>query len=115
MDYLQPSIADPNSALTTIYSPRVCWSREYYSRFWEVVKERRGLYGVFKINPEYGAKSRLELISGGATIYSPRVCWSREYYSRFMRPATDEFEPGFGSVFGCPFAQSFCFCITSWT
>ncbi|CAI7630046.1 Cys/Met metabolism pyridoxal phosphate-dependent enzyme [Penicillium manginii] len=56
MDFLQPSIADPNSALTT--------------------------------------------------IYSPRVCWSREYYSRFMRPATDEFEPGFGSVFGVDFENT---------
>ncbi|KAJ5482897.1 Cys/Met metabolismpyridoxal phosphate-dependent enzyme [Penicillium diatomitis] len=39
-------------------------------------------------------------------IYSPRVCWSRKNYCKFMRPATDEFEPGFGSVFGVDFATT---------
>lgn len=39
-------------------------------------------------------------------IYSPRTCWSRENYCRFMRPATDEFEPGFGSVFGVDFESN---------
>lgn len=39
-------------------------------------------------------------------IYSPRVCWSRGNYCSFMRPATDEFEPGFGSVFGVDFENT---------
>jgi cystathionine gamma-synthase len=39
-------------------------------------------------------------------IYSPRVCWSRENYCKFMRPATEEFEPGFGSVFGVDFGST---------
>lgn len=56
IDYLHPYIADPNSALTA--------------------------------------------------IYSPRVCWSRKNYCQFMRPATDEFAPGFGSVFGVDFENT---------
>ena len=39
-------------------------------------------------------------------VYSPRVCWSRENYFKFMRPATDEFEAGFGSVIGVDFQST---------
>ncbi|KAJ5109262.1 Cys/Met metabolism pyridoxal phosphate-dependent enzyme [Penicillium angulare] len=50
--------------------------------------------------------------SGLTAIYSPRVCWSRKNYEEFLRPATDDFEPGYGSVFGVDFentAQSSAF------
>ncbi|CAI7631454.1 unnamed protein product [Penicillium pancosmium] len=71
-------------------------SRNYLERFTQ--QNRTAAYLIDFLHPYVADPS-----SALTTIYSPRVCWSREYYCRFMRPATDEFEPGFGSVFGVDF------------
>jgi cystathionine gamma-synthase len=71
-------------------------SRNYLERFTQ--QNRTAAYLIDFLSP-YIADPNSAL----AAIYSPRVCWSRKNYCRFMRPATDEFEPGFGSVFGVNF------------
>lgn len=71
-------------------------SRNYLERFTQ--QNRTAAYLIDVLFP-YIADPNSPLTA----IYSPRVCWSRKNYCRFMRPATDEFEPGFGSVFGVDF------------
>ncbi|OAA35705.1 Cys/Met metabolism, pyridoxal phosphate-dependent enzyme [Beauveria brongniartii RCEF 3172] len=71
-------------------------SRNYLERFTQ--QNKTAAYLIDFLFP-YVADPKSAL----TTIYSPRVCWSRENYCKFMRPATEEFEPGFGSVFGVDF------------
>ncbi|KAJ5920919.1 Cys/Met metabolism pyridoxal phosphate-dependent enzyme [Penicillium verhagenii] len=71
-------------------------SRNYLERFTQ--QNRTAAYLIDFLHPYIADPS-----SGLNAIYSPRVCWSRENYCSFMRPATEEFEPGFGSVFGVDF------------
>lgn len=74
-------------------------SRNYLQRFTQ--QNRTAAYLINFLYP-YIANPNSAL----TTIYSPRVCWSRENYCRFMRPATDEFEPGFSSMFGVDFENT---------
>jgi cystathionine gamma-synthase len=36
-------------------------------------------------------------------VYYPKVCWSKENYHKRMRPATEEFVPGYGGLFTIEF------------
>lgn len=74
-------------------------SRNYLERFTQ--QNKTAAYLIDFLFP-YVADPKSALTA----IYSPRVCWSRENYCKFMRPATDEFEPGFGSVFGVDFEST---------
>jgi cystathionine gamma-synthase len=71
-------------------------SRNYLERF---TQQNRTAATLIDFLHPYVADPRSSLTA----IYSPRVCWSRKNYCSFMRPATEEFEPGFGSVFGVDF------------
>ncbi|KAL2822760.1 pyridoxal phosphate-dependent transferase [Aspergillus cavernicola] len=38
-----------------------------------------------------------------ANVYYPKVCWSRKNYQKVMRPATEDFTPGYGGFFSVDF------------
>ena len=38
-----------------------------------------------------------------ATVYYPKVCWSQDNYRARLRPATEDFVPGFGGVLAVSF------------
>jgi cystathionine gamma-synthase len=38
-----------------------------------------------------------------ANVYYPKVCWSKENYQKVMRPANEDFTPGYGGFFSVDF------------
>ncbi|KAF4201969.1 hypothetical protein CNMCM8927_000883 [Aspergillus lentulus] len=38
-----------------------------------------------------------------SAVYYPKLCWSKNNYDRRMRPATDDFVPGYGYLFSIEF------------
>lgn len=55
-------------------------------------------YLVDRIHP-YAADPR-SIVS---KVYYPKLCWSTENYHARMRPATEEFTPGYGGLFTIEF------------
>ncbi|KAJ5201169.1 hypothetical protein N7449_005972 [Penicillium cf. viridicatum] len=54
VDYLHPYVFDPNSALTNVYYPKVCWSKDNYRAFMRTTTEdfEPGFGGLFSVDFE---------------------------------------------------------------